>query len=73
MSSLRIFVADDHEVVRKGLMSLLQAHRSGRYAGEVKTRTDVGVSMQGLYRTDTLLHSARRAWCRFQLPRVWPF
>ena len=44
MSSLRIFVADDHEVVRKGLMSLLRAHRSGRYAGEVKTRTDVGVS-----------------------------
>ena len=75
MSSLRIFVADDHEVVRKGLMSLLHADRSGRYAGEVKTRTDVDEfqNMQGLHRADTLLHSARRAWCRFQLPRVWPF
>src|SRR5213082_956936 len=34
MSALRIFVADDHEVVRKGLMSLLHAQPEWKICGE---------------------------------------
>src|SRR5437660_10709866 len=34
MSALRIFVADDHEVVRKGLMSRLHAQREWKICGE---------------------------------------
>src|SRR5438094_10499314 len=34
MATFRIFIADDHEVVRKGLMSLLQAQPDGEVCGE---------------------------------------
>src|SRR5207244_10249152 len=34
MSALRIFVADDHEVVRKGLMSVLHAQTEWKICGE---------------------------------------
>src|SRR5207237_2547589 len=34
MATFRIFIADDHEVVRKGLMSLLQAQPDWEVCGE---------------------------------------
>ena len=34
MGVLRIMVADDHEVVRKGLVSLLQAQQEWQVCGE---------------------------------------
>src|SRR5213082_987827 len=34
MATFRIFIADDHEVVRKGLMSLLQAQPDWEICGE---------------------------------------
>jgi DNA-binding NarL/FixJ family response regulator len=73
MSNLRILLADDHEVVRKGLCSLLQAHgweicgevSDGRQAVE-KTQQlrpdlvilDIGMpNLNGLDATRQILHS----------------
>jgi DNA-binding NarL/FixJ family response regulator len=34
MASMRIFVADDHEVVRRGIIELLAAHPGWEVCGE---------------------------------------
>jgi len=36
---LRILIADDHEVVRRGLCTLIQSHEGWEICGEAKGRT----------------------------------
>src|SRR6266566_4510660 len=48
MSALRIFVADDHEVVRKGLMSLLHAQPEWKICGEAGDGRDAVEKAQQL-------------------------
>jgi DNA-binding NarL/FixJ family response regulator len=40
MSSVRILIADDHPVVRKGLRAMLQAHAGWKVVGEAENGTD---------------------------------
>ncbi len=36
MTNLRILVADDHEVVRRGLVSLIESHRGWEVCGQAE-------------------------------------
>lgn len=48
MSQLRILLADDHEVVRKGLRSLLNAHDGWKVVGEASDGSDAVEKAQEL-------------------------
>ena len=72
---LRILIADDHEVVRRGLSTLLQTHEGWDICGEAKDgreavemakrrwllRIDFGFMRPTTFHRDSL-HSARRRY-----------
>ena len=48
MSDLRIFIADDHEVARKGIRSLLENHAGWEVCGEARDGREAVASVSEL-------------------------
>ena len=84
MDSIRILVADDHEIVRRGLVSLLKSHAGWEVCGEAqdgreavdkakKLRPDIvilDIGMPNLNGLEAARFHGRKQWARnLQDPR----
>ena len=46
MSGLRVLVADDHEIVRQGLVALIASHRGWEVCGEAENGQMAGIRLR---------------------------
>ena len=64
MELLRLVVADDHDIVRRGLRDLLEAHVGWKVVAEASTGTDAVTKVRETRPDDTRHFDAVSQWAR---------